>query len=69
MSKYETDSYILTTFDSRGTRIDQIKFTQGGLMHVREIGFDLIRDGKCASFNVHRNIFNSLDKNEPWEVK
>jgi hypothetical protein len=69
MSKYETDTYILTTFDERGTRIDQIKITCGGLLASKEKGFSLIQEGQCASFNIHRNLFNSMDMNTSWGSK
>jgi hypothetical protein len=66
MSKYNTGEYVLTLFDTRGTKIDQFPVEGGSLMKAQTKGYELIECGKCASFNVARNVFNSLDPKGPW---
>ena len=66
MSKYKTGKYVITLFDERGAKIDQFSVKDGGLLAAQKLGYDLIRDAKCASFNIHRNAFNSMDPKGPW---
>lgn len=66
MAKYKTGEYVLTIFDTRGTKVGQFQIDGGSLMKAQAKGYELIECGKCASFNVHRNVFNSLDPKGPW---
>lgn len=60
--KYETGRYILTIFDARGAKIDQVPMGDAGLLACQKYGKELIDEGRCVSFNVHRNLFNSMDE-------
>lgn len=66
MSKYETGKYVLTLFDNRGAKIDQVQFDDEGLLAAQKVGYECIKDGRAHSFNIHRNLFNSLDPKGPW---
>lgn len=66
MTKYVTGRYVITMFDERGTKIGQFVSKEGGLIRAQEIGANLIKEKRCHSFNVHLNVFNSMDPKGPW---
>jgi hypothetical protein len=66
MSKYKTGEYVLTLFDHRGTKLDQIPVGDGGLLKAQHKGYEIVEQGRAASFNIHRNVFNSMDPKGPW---
>lgn len=66
MSKYETGKYVLTLFDERGAKKEQFQLENEGLLAAQKLGYEHIREGRCHSFNIHRNAYNSLDPKGPW---
>lgn len=66
MSKYETGKYVLTLFNERGMKVNVITLDNEGLIDAQRYGYDMIRKGECHSFNIHRNVFNSMDPKGPW---
>lgn len=66
MSKYETGKYVLTLFDERGAKKEQFQLDSEGLLAAQRLGNECIKEGRAYSFNVHRNVFNSMDAKGPW---
>lgn len=66
MSKYRTGEYVLTLFDERGTKVNQFLVEDGAMLKAQQKGYELIECGVCKSFNIHRNVFNSMDPKGPW---
>ena len=66
MSKYETGKYVLTLFDNRGAKKEQFQLEYEGLLDAQKKGYELLREGRAHSFNIHRNLFNSMDPKGPW---
>lgn len=64
--KYDTGRYVITLFDERGAKIDQFPMGDAGLIASKEHGKHLMDQGRCASFNIHRNLYNSMDARGPW---
>ena len=66
ISKYETGHYVLTLFDERGTKISQESLGPCGLIQAQQEGNKAIEEERAASFNVHRDLYNSMDKSANW---
>jgi len=66
MSKYTTGHYKITLFDERGTKIGQYSLGDIGIISAVEHGREQVAEGKCHSFSVDRNVFNSLNTPERW---
>lgn len=66
MSKYETGKYVITLFDERGAKKEQFQLESEGLLAAQRLGHECIKEGRAHSFNVHRNVFNSMDAKGPW---
>jgi hypothetical protein len=61
MSKYQTNSYTVTFFDSYGRKMGEI-VNVDGLVESRRIGEECLNNNEADSFTIHRCLFNSKDK-------
>lgn len=68
-TKYDTDSYSITTFNERGVRFAKISLGNVGLIVAKKIGYQMITQGDIASFVVERVLHNSMDHSERWLPK
>jgi hypothetical protein len=68
-NKYDTDTFSITTFNTKGAKIAKIAIGNTGLIVAKNIGKQLVDQGDAASFVVERVLFNSLDHSERWLPK
>jgi hypothetical protein len=68
-SKYDTDTFSITTFNTKGARLAKIALGNVGLVVARNIGNQMITQGDIASFVVERVLHNSMDHSERWLPK
>lgn len=66
MNKYQTNEYVITLFDERGAKIDRVSLGNIGLLASQKTGKEMVSEGRCASFSIARNVFNSLDAVGTW---
>lgn len=59
--KYDTETYSMTTFDLRGSKIAKVALGNIGLIRSLEIGREVVNQGDAHSFVIERVCFNSLD--------
>ena len=69
MTKYDTDSYSVTTFNARGAKILKISLGNVGLVKATEWAREKLQEGEAHSFVVERVLINSMDQKESWQPK
>lgn len=69
MTKYDTDSYSVTTFNARGAKILKISLGNVGLVKATEWARKKLQEGEAQSFVVERVLINSMDQRESWQTR
>jgi len=69
MTKYDTDSYSVTTFNARGAKILKISLGNIGLAKATEWAREKLQEGEAYSFFVERVLINSMDQKASWQAK